>query len=110
MHWIALTDIAQLDELVKLSFQKPVAVFKHSTSCSISVTVKKNFEKEWGLPQGDMPVYYLDLLTYRPISNRIAEQFGVQHQSPQIIIIKDGKAVYNASHADIDASTVADLV
>jgi len=63
---------------------------------------KRSLEQQWQLAEDELPVYYLDLLTYRPISNRIAELFSVQHQSPQLILIRDGKAIYHASHSEID--------
>ena len=102
MHWIPLTDLRQLDELIAASYQKPIAIYKHSTRCSVSVMTKRSLEQQWQLAEDELPVYYLDLLTYRPISNRIAELFSVQHQSPQLILIRDGKAIYHASHSEID--------
>lgn len=101
MNWLPLTDDKQLDELVTASYQKPVAIYKHSTRCSVSVMVKRSLEQQW-LPSADIPVYYLDLLAYRPVSNRIADVFGVEHQSPQLILVKNGKAVYDASHSEVD--------
>ncbi|WP_294234557.1 monothiol bacilliredoxin BrxC family protein, partial [uncultured Chryseobacterium sp.] len=50
---------------------------------------------------GKTDLYYLDLLAYRPLSNRIADDLGVTHQSPQLIVIENGKAVNNASHQNI---------
>lgn len=101
MNWLPLTDDKQLDEIVNASYQKPIAIYKHSTRCSVSVMVKKALEQQWRL-SADIPVYYLDLLAYRPISNRIAELFNVEHQSPQLILLKDGKAIYDASHSEVD--------
>ena len=102
MHWIPLTDLRQLDEIIAASYQKTIAIYKHSTRCSVSVMAKKALEQEWRLGDDELPVYYLDLLTYRTVSNRIAELFAVQHQSPQLILIRDGRAVYHASHSEID--------
>ncbi|MFT5251827.1 MAG: bacillithiol system protein YtxJ [Flavobacteriales bacterium] len=105
MDWEPLNDIAQLDEIVALSNEKPVAVFKHSTRCSISRMALKQFENEFDFPEKVTP-YFLDLIAFREISNDIASRFGVQHQSPQLILIKKGKAVYNVSHSDIDAGAL----
>jgi bacillithiol system protein YtxJ len=102
MHWLPLTDDRQLDEILTASYQKPIAIYKHSTRCSVSVMVKKGLEQQWHLSDQQLPIYYLDLLTYRPISNRIAELFHVVHQSPQLILIRDGKSIYNASHSEVD--------
>jgi bacillithiol system protein YtxJ len=105
MDWEPLNDISQLDEIVTLSKEKPVAIFKHSTRCSISRMALKQFENEFDFPEKVTP-YFLDLIAFREISNDIASRFGVQHQSPQLILVKDGKAIYNASHSDIDAGTL----
>ncbi|UQD56858.1 bacillithiol system redox-active protein YtxJ [Flavobacterium sp. K5-23] len=102
MDWNNLTDLGQLNEIITLSNDKPVAIFKHSTRCSISRMALRQFENEFDLSDKVTP-YFLDLIAYRDVSNEIATRFGVMHQSPQLILIKDGKAVYNASHSDIDA-------
>ena len=107
--WRTLTDLGQLNEIIDLSTEKPVIIFKHSTRCSISRMVLKQFENEFDLKDKVIP-YFLDLLEFRNVSNEIASRFGVMHQSPQIILVKDGKAVYNASHEGIDNSKLAQFV
>jgi bacillithiol system protein YtxJ len=102
MNWIKLNNPSQLEEIHKLSEKHPVLIFKHSTRCSISTTALNRLERSWKEEDmKELQPYYLDLLTYRPISNSIAEIFGVYHQSPQALIIHKGKCVYNASHFDI---------
>lgn len=100
--WRQLTDLGQLNEIVDLSNDQSVLIFKHSTRCSISRMALKNFEKEFDLDNKIAP-YFLDLLNYRDISNEIANRFEVVHQSPQLIVIKNGKSIFAASHSDIDA-------
>lgn len=107
--WRLLTDLGQLNEIIDLSTEKPVLIFKHSTRCSISRMVLKQFENEFDLDEKVVP-YFLDLLEYRNISNEIASRFEVQHQSPQIIVIKDGNAVYHASHESIAVEKLAEFV
>ena len=102
IDWIELTDLRQLNEISTLSNEKAVAIFKHSTRCSISRMALKQFENEFDSRDKVTP-YFLDLIAHRNISNEIAHHFGVTHQSPQLILIKDGKAIYNVSHSDIDA-------
>jgi bacillithiol system protein YtxJ len=102
INWNNLTDLGQLNEIFTLSNDKPVAIFKHSTRCSVSRMALRQFENEFDLSDKVTP-YFLDLIAYRDVSNEIENRFGVTHQSPQLILIKDGKAVYNASHSDIDA-------
>ena len=106
INWNELTDLGQLNEIIAMSNEKPVAIFKHSTRCSVSRMALKQFENEFDSSDKVTP-YFLDLIEYRAISNAIAEQFGVVHQSPQLILIKDGKAVYNVSHSEIDAEELA---
>jgi bacillithiol system protein YtxJ len=102
INWIALTDLGQLDEIMDLSHEQPVVIFKHSTRCSISRMALKQFENEFDL-EGSVTPYFLDLLNHRDISNEIATRFDVYHQSPQLLLIKEGKSIYDASHSDIDA-------
>ena len=102
INWIPLTDLGQLNEIMELSHQQPVAIFKHSTRCSISRMALKQFENEFDL-EGTVTPYFLDLLNHRDISQEIATRFEVYHQSPQLLLIKEGKSVYDASHSDIDA-------
>ena len=106
IDWNDLTDLKQLDEVVDQSANMPVIIFKHSTRCSISRMALKNFEREYNIEIGDAKPYFLDLLEHRDISNEIASRFGVMHQSPQLILIKQGTAVYDTSHSDIDATAV----
>ena len=102
INWIALTNLGQLNEIMDLSHEQPVAIFKHSTRCSISRMALKQFENEFDL-EGSVTPYFLDLLNHRDISNEIATRFEVYHQSPQLLLIKEGKSIYDTSHSDIDA-------
>lgn len=100
--WRQLTDLGQLNEIVDLSNEKAVLIFKHSTRCSISRFALKQFENEFDLEEKITP-YFLDLLNHRDVSNEIANRFEVEHQSPQLLLIKNGKAIFATSHSDIDA-------
>ncbi len=103
VNWIPLIFMGQLDEILSISNEKPVVIFKHSTRCSISRMALKQFENEFDL-EDKVHAYFLDLLEYRDISNEIASRFKVYHQSPQLLLIKEGKSVYDVSHSDIDAA------
>ena len=100
VNWIPLQLMGQLDEIIALSKEKPVLIFKHSTRCSISRFALKQFENEFDL-QNQIDAYFLDLLEFRAISNEIASRFGIMHQSPQLLLIKEGKVLNDASHSDI---------
>jgi bacillithiol system protein YtxJ len=112
MNWNALTDLEQLDTIKEESKQQPVALFKHSTTCSISATALDRFERKSARKEDKKGVkfYYLDLLNHRPISKAIAELFEVEHQSPQLLLIKDGKSVYDESHYGIDFEELMEKV
>lgn len=104
-NWVQLTNEDQLRDLIAASEEKPVAFFKHSTRCSISSMALSRFENKWNQ---ELPVtcVYLDLLSFRPLSNLIADLSGVEHASPQLIVFKDNQVVYDASHNGIDAEAV----
>jgi bacillithiol system protein YtxJ len=104
--WNSLTDLSQIDEIVKKSFNKTQLVFKHSTRCSISRTALSKFERNFDNDNKSMDLFYLDLLENRLISNKIAEQFNIEHQSPQVLVIKNGNCVFTATHNVIDADEV----
>lgn len=109
--WQPLTQAEQLSDIVRESYEQPVLIFKHSTSCSISAAAKGKVERQWddaGLETTKL--YYLDLLRFRPISNEIAEKFGVRHESPQLLLIQNGECSYDASHMGIRLSEVKDMV
>jgi bacillithiol system protein YtxJ len=102
MNWNQLIEVEQLETIKEESYNYPVLILKHSTTCSISGTALNRLERNWKQEKvGELKPYYLDLLRYRPISNEIANLFKVEHQSPQVLIIQNGECVYNASHFDI---------
>ena len=99
MNWIHIENEQQLATIKELSNNTPQIIFKHSMRCSISSVAKKRLERG-SVPDG-MPFYFLDLLKFRGISNKIAQEFDVPHQSPQLLIIVKGACVYDASHTGI---------
>lgn len=102
MNWNKLASVEDMQQLIKDSAERPVLIFKHSTRCSISATALSRLERKWNVDEDKIKPYFLDLISYREISNAIADKFDVMHQSPQALIIKDGKSIYDASHFDID--------
>lgn len=106
MNWIELTEDKQLAEIIEHSKQEPVVIFKHSTRCSISSMAKSRLERET-MPD-NVVFYYLDLVRYRAISNKIADDFKVHHESPQVLIIKDGECTYEESHNGINMTDIAE--
>lgn len=99
--WIALIAEAQLETIEINSAIKPQVIFKHSTTCGISRMVLNMFNQSYSLTENQMDLYYLDLHSYRAVSNAVAQKFNVQHQSPQLLIIKNGSVVRHSSHGSI---------
>ncbi len=104
--WTRIESEKDLDAAVEKSLQKKVVIFKHSTRCFISKTVLKSFEKQMENSDKDYSYYFLDLIAHRNISNDIESQLDVVHQSPQLIVLENGKAIYNASHQSIDLDKI----
>ena len=101
MNWRKLESLAQLDSIDAASHRIPVAIFKHSTRCSVSSTALDRLNRNSGDDLPESEIWYLDLIAHRDLSNAIAERYGVIHESPQLIIIRNGKAVHDTSHLAI---------
>lgn len=100
MTWIDLQSEEELNAIKERSFTRPQVIFKHSTRCSISSMAKNRLDKS--STPADMDFYYLDLLKFRNISNKITEDFKIYHESPQVLLIKNGECIYDESHSGID--------
>lgn len=102
MHWKELTTLRQLDRIDELSNEKPVLIFKHSTTCSISKAALNRLEKDWtAADDAGRTAYYLDLWAHRDISDAVETRYGIQHESPQVLVIRNGACSYNSSHRKI---------
>ncbi|HRI19456.1 MAG TPA: bacillithiol system redox-active protein YtxJ [Panacibacter sp.] len=106
LQWIILADAAQLNLIKEKSYQKPQVLYKHSTRCSVSSVSLKRIEKS------EIPVnadfYFLDLIRFRNISDKVANDFNVYHESPQVLLIKNGECIYDESHLGINMQELAE--
>lgn len=109
MNWIELTETTSLSELIANSSNKPCIIFKNSTSCYISKMALKNFERSFTNPTG-VDCYRVDVKKDRLVSLDIADRFQVQHESPQLLLIADGKVVFHTSHEGIDGTETEKLL
>lgn len=100
--WIDLNRMDQLDAIVEHSKTKPQLIFKHSTRCGISRMVISQFRKDYNLNDSQADLYYLDLLNHRDISSAIADRFNIVHESPQLLVVRNGIVVKHASHGGIN--------
>ncbi|MEN8929456.1 MAG: bacillithiol system redox-active protein YtxJ [Flavobacteriales bacterium] len=110
INWQELTSVAQLDEAIALSHEKPVMLFKHSTRCSISSMALNRVESDWGFSEEEVVPFYLDLIAHRDVSAAIADKMDVFHASPQMIIAKNGKSVLDASHNSINTRIIGEVL
>ncbi len=100
--WKSIQSQAELEQAHEASFQAPVVLYKHSTRCGISSMAKGRLEREY--TETPVQFYYLDLISYREVSNAIADRYKVYHESPQVLLLINGECVYEASHMDINMS------
>ena len=108
MNWTSLESAEQIDSIKKQDGY--AVIFKHSTRCSISMMVKKRFELDWDKLPGNLPLYFLDLIKYRDLSNRVASDFQVYHESPQLLVIKNGECILDASHGHVSVEEALSVI
>jgi bacillithiol system protein YtxJ len=107
-NWTSLESANQLDEIKNQPGYS--LIFKHSTRCSISMMAKRRFELDWDKLPADMPLYFLDLIKYRDISSQVAHDFHVHHESPQMLLIKDGECILDQSHGEISVEEALEVL
>jgi bacillithiol system protein YtxJ len=103
-HFVKITDLRSFEEIAMRSKERPVVIFKHSLTCPISAAAYDQmlaFEGEVAL---------LEVQRSRELSREIEDRLGVVHESPQIIVLRNGQVVWNASHFRITANAVAAAV
>ncbi|WP_231862390.1 bacillithiol system redox-active protein YtxJ [Nonlabens marinus] len=108
--WENLESIDQLHSLIKNSKIKTKVIFKHSTRCGISRMALNSFERNYEKKDQEVTYYLLDLIQYRDVSNAIASELNVTHQSPQVIVLKDGLVIHTESHHGIDIKKIQQLI
>ncbi|HYG52890.1 MAG TPA: bacillithiol system redox-active protein YtxJ [Flavobacteriales bacterium] len=104
MGWKKIESEDDLSALDKRSYEVPQLIFKHSTRCGISNMALDRMQR--AQQPSNLEIHYLDLLKFRPISNKIATDYCVHHESPQVLLIQNGHCVYHASHSEINMETV----
>ena len=110
ISWKTLDSFSGLDALVQRSHQSPVLLFKHSTRCSVSSMALNLLESNWVFPEDQLQPWFLDLISFREVSHKVAADLGVEHQSPQAIVIHGGKVIYHASHSAISVAALQEAL
>ena len=101
-QWLFLQNEQQLKELNEQSYNgKGVGIFKHSSRCLISAMARRKMEKGLANLPEDLSVYYLDIIQLRKLSQKVAEYYDIQHESPQLLLIKEGQCIYHTSHQGV---------
>ncbi len=108
MSWTMLNSADQLNEIK--AHEGYAIIFKHSTRCSISMMAKRRFELDWEKLPGSIPLYFLDLIKFRELSNQVASDFQVHHESPQLLLIKNGECILDQSHGGISVDDTLEMV
>jgi len=109
LPWISLTSTEALTRALE-SNERPALFFKHSTRCSISIMALSRLEQRWNVVPEECDLYFIDLLNHRDVSNDLAVQTNIVHQSPQAILVRKGEVIYTATHGDIDAAEMAKIL
>lgn len=110
MSWLAFESEAQWQEILAASQVSPQLIFKHSTRCSISSMILSRFEGSELFQKSDITCWMLDLIAFREVSNFVASEAQVWHESPQCIVIDKSKVIYAESHGSIDAKSIQSLM
>lgn len=110
MNIRTLTDPTQFEEIDQVSEQEFAIIFKHSTRCVISAMAWSRLQRDWDEHLSDLPVYFLDLIKYRTTSDAVSRHYGVDHESPQLILLREGRVQYQTSHNGINVKDIKELV
>jgi monothiol bacilliredoxin len=102
LPWIDLNALDQLNAIENKSMTRLQVIFKHSTRCGVSRMVINQFVDAYNLTEDDLDLYFLDLINYREVSNEVGYKFQVLHESPQLLLIKNGVVVAHASHSGVN--------
>jgi bacillithiol system protein YtxJ len=108
MNWTMLESADQINAIKQQ--QGYSVIFKHSTRCSISMMVKKRFELDWKKLPENLPLFFLDLIKHRDLSNQIAKDFQVYHESPQLLLIKNGECILDLSHGEVSVEEALSVI
>ncbi|MGB4838903.1 MAG: bacillithiol system redox-active protein YtxJ [Saprospiraceae bacterium] len=108
IDWNTINSFESLSEALDKSYLQNIIIFKHSTTCSISHMAKMRLESDWNLDE--IPTYYLDIKQFRKLSDSISETLEIHHESPQILLIRNGQCTYDASHFDISVEEINETI
>ena len=103
-HFVKITDKKSFEQLASRSKDRPVVIFKHSLTCPISAAAYEQ------MAEFDGEVALIEVQRARELSTEIENRLGVTHESPQVIVLRNGQVVWNASHFKVTADAVTEAV
>jgi bacillithiol system protein YtxJ len=103
-HFVKITDINAFQGLIERSKERPVVIFKHSLTCPVSAGAYDQMAEFAG------EVALVEVQQARELSREIENRLGLAHESPQVIVLRNGQVVWNASHFKITADAVTEAV
>ena len=109
-HLTPLSDIVELEAAIEESVQRPVLLFKHSRQCGVSCEALDELRSHIDRHAGPAVYKMITVQTHRPISDAAARRLGIRHETPQAILLKDGKPVWSGSHFRITAEQLDRLL
>lgn len=110
INWTSIKHPSQIDEIIELSRQKTCLIYKHSPTCPISSMARHRLEGNWDFDDADIATYVVDVIYARPLSQQLAQTFGIRHESPQVLVIRDGQCIHHSSHLDISVGDLKGVV
>ncbi len=101
VRWIPLERKEQLKGITGRSDEVLQVIFKNSLTCGVSGMVRRSFETNLSIPEGKADLHMLHIQDNRELSDEVSRAFEIRHESPQLLLIKNGKVVHHASHGQI---------
>jgi bacillithiol system protein YtxJ len=105
-----LTQLSDVDAAIAESETRPVLLFKHSRYCGVSAEALDELQSHIDSATGDVAYRMVTVQTHRPISDAVAQRLGLRHETPQAILLRNGKIVWNASHFRITATQLGEVL
>ncbi|WP_068774728.1 bacillithiol system redox-active protein YtxJ [Paenibacillus sp. FJAT-26967] len=107
-NWTEITTVEEWNDILENSTDKPLVILKHSTTCPVSASALEEYDDYLGKqPNQEVGYYLVKVIESRPVSNKIAEDIGVKHASPQILYVKNKESYWNTSHWSVTAKHIA---
>jgi len=109
-NWNVLTDELEVEKIIEASREQPQLIYKHSPTCGICAMAKDKIEQGFGEISDKTGMYFVNVINARPASNAIEEKLQVRHESPQVLVLRNGECIWHTSHYSIKADTILEAL